>query len=107
LRVSETTSPLGVIKPKAMKDDKGREGGHKIGKMGRHCLWTAPNTNSNMKYDKMTLLSKCRKTPLSSDLIEDSKNLEFNTLLWSNPRETFYLQDNKGEDLYSIHINLY
>ena len=25
---------LGVVKPKAMKDNKGREGGHKIGKMG-------------------------------------------------------------------------
>ena len=39
---SETTSPSGVIKPKAMKDDKGREGGHKIGKMGRRRLWMSP-----------------------------------------------------------------
>ena len=27
----------------AMKDDKEREGGHKIGKMGQHGLWMAPN----------------------------------------------------------------
>ena len=48
-------------------------------------------------------ITKCRKTPpLSSDLIQDSKNLEFNYLLWSNPRETFYPQDNKGENFY-IH----
>ena len=30
LRAPETMSPLGVIKPKVMKDDKGREGGHKF-----------------------------------------------------------------------------
>jgi hypothetical protein len=29
-RAPETMSPLGVIKPKVMKDDKGREGGHKF-----------------------------------------------------------------------------
>ena len=39
-KVSETTSPSGVIK--AMKDNKGREGGHKIGKMGQRCIWMAP-----------------------------------------------------------------
>ena len=88
-----------------MKNDKGREGGHKIGKMGRHCLWMAPNTNNNMKYNKMTLLSKCRKTSsLSSDSIEDTKNLEFNNLLWSNLRETFYPQDNKGENLHTVLV---
>ena len=43
LRAPETMSPLGVIKPKAMKNDKGREGGHKFGKMGRHRLRVAPN----------------------------------------------------------------
>ena len=31
---TEMTSLLGVITPKAMKQDKGREGGHKIGKIG-------------------------------------------------------------------------
>ena len=36
-------SPLGLIKPKAMKNDKGREGDNKFGKMGRCCLWMAPN----------------------------------------------------------------
>ena len=36
------TSTLGFIKPKAIKDDKGREGGHKIGKMGQHRLWMEP-----------------------------------------------------------------
>ena len=36
---------LKVIQPKAMKADKGREGGHKIGKMGRRRLWMTP-------YDK-------------------------------------------------------
>ena len=56
----------------------------------------------------LALLSKCRKTPpLSSDLIENAKNLKFNNLLWSNPRETFYPQDNKGENLYSTYINIY
>ena len=30
---------LRVIKPKAMKNDKGREGGLKIGKMGHRPLW--------------------------------------------------------------------
>ena len=36
-------SLIGVINPKAMKDDKGREGGgHNIGKMGRRRLWMAP-----------------------------------------------------------------
>ena len=35
LRVSTMISPLRVIKPKAMKKDKGWEGGHKIRKMGR------------------------------------------------------------------------
>ena len=34
LRAPETMSPLGVIKPKAMKNDKGRKGGQKFGKMG-------------------------------------------------------------------------
>ena len=42
LRAPETMSPLGVIKPKAMKNDKGREGGHKFLKMGRRRLWMAP-----------------------------------------------------------------
>ena len=42
LRAPETMSPLGVIKPKAMKNDKGREGGHKFGKMCRRRLWMAP-----------------------------------------------------------------
>ena len=41
-RAPEMMSPLGVIKPKAMVNDKVREGGHKIGKMGRHRLWMAP-----------------------------------------------------------------
>ena len=36
-------SPLRVIKPKAMKNNKGREGGHKIGKISRRRLWMAPN----------------------------------------------------------------
>jgi hypothetical protein len=36
------TSPLGVIKQKEMKNNKGREGGPKIGKIGRHRLWMAP-----------------------------------------------------------------
>ena len=44
LRALKTTSPLGVIKPKEMKNDKGRRGGgHKIGKMGRSRLWMTPN----------------------------------------------------------------
>jgi hypothetical protein len=43
-------SPLGVIKPKAMKNDKGREGGHKFGKMGQRRLWMAP---------KVTFVSHC------------------------------------------------
>ena len=57
----------------------------------------------------MTLLSKCRKTPpLSSDSIEAAKNLEFSNLLWSNPRDTFYPQDNKGEKLHnSTYINIH
>ena len=42
MRAQETMSALGVIKPKAMKNDKGREGGHKFGKMGRRRLWMAP-----------------------------------------------------------------
>ena len=42
LRAPETMSPLGVIKPKAMKNNKGREGGHKFGKLGRRRLWMAP-----------------------------------------------------------------
>ena len=41
LRALKTTSPLGVIKQKEMKNDKGREGGPKIGKMGRRRLWMA------------------------------------------------------------------
>ena len=41
----ETMSPLRVIKPKAMKNDKGRDGGHKIGKMGRRRLWMAPKSD--------------------------------------------------------------
>ena len=36
-------SSLRVIKPKAMKNDKGREGVHKIGKISRRRLWMAPN----------------------------------------------------------------
>jgi hypothetical protein len=45
LEGSETISPLRVIKPKAMKNDKGREGGRggqKIEKMGLRRLWMAP-----------------------------------------------------------------
>ena len=45
LEGSKTTSPLGVIKQKEMKNDKGREGGSKIGKMGRRRLWMAPYEN--------------------------------------------------------------
>jgi hypothetical protein len=41
LRALKTTSPLGVTKQKEMKNDKGREGGPKIGKMGRRRLWMA------------------------------------------------------------------
>ena len=44
LRAPETMSPLGVIKPKAMKNDKGREGDLKIVKMSRRCLWMASKT---------------------------------------------------------------
>jgi hypothetical protein len=44
-RALKTTSPLGVIKQKEMKNDKGREGGSKIGKMGRRRLWMAPYEN--------------------------------------------------------------
>ena len=40
-------SPLGVIKPKAMKNDKGREGGHKIAKMGRRRLWMTPKPSAS------------------------------------------------------------
>ena len=32
----------GLIKPKAMKNNKGREGGHKIVETGRLGLWMAP-----------------------------------------------------------------
>ena len=42
LRAPEMMSPLRVIKPKTMKTDKGREAGHKIGKMSRRRLWIAP-----------------------------------------------------------------
>ena len=42
LRAPETMSPFRVIKPKTMKNDMGREGGDKIGKMGRRRLWTPP-----------------------------------------------------------------
>ena len=35
--------PLGIIKQKEMKNDKGRKGGPKIGKMGRRHLWMVPN----------------------------------------------------------------
>ena len=44
LRAPETMSPLGVIKPKRMKTDKGRKGGGgiKLEKMGRRRLWIAP-----------------------------------------------------------------
>ena len=38
---SDTTSPLGIIKTKAMINDKG---GHKFRKMGRRRLWMAPNS---------------------------------------------------------------
>ena len=40
-RASKTTSFSRLIKPKAMKNNKGREGGggHKIGNMGRRRLW--------------------------------------------------------------------
>jgi hypothetical protein len=34
-----------VIQPEAIKADKGREGGPKIGKMGRRRLWMAPYIN--------------------------------------------------------------
>ena len=43
LRASKLISPLGVIKQKEMKNDKGREGGPKIGKNGRRRLWMALN----------------------------------------------------------------
>ena len=43
MRAPETMSFFGVIKPKAIKNDKGRrKGGHKDGKMGQHRLWMAP-----------------------------------------------------------------
>ena len=42
LRALKTTSSIRVIKPKEMKNDKGRVGGPKIGKMGRRRLWMAP-----------------------------------------------------------------
>jgi hypothetical protein len=42
LRAPETMSPFRVIKPKTMKNDMGREGGHKFGKMARRRLWMAP-----------------------------------------------------------------
>ena len=38
------------------KMTKGREGGHKIGKMGRHCLWKAPKwMNLSVTYYKPTI----------------------------------------------------
>ena len=42
LRASETMSPLRANLSKEMKNDKGREGGHKIRKMGQYRLWMAP-----------------------------------------------------------------
>ena len=42
LEASKTTSPFGFIKPKAMINNIGREGGREIRKMGRHRLWMAP-----------------------------------------------------------------
>ena len=58
-------SPLRVIKPKTMKNDKGREGGHKIRKMGQHHLWMAPKvcimhvqTFNHKSKERFTLYSK-------------------------------------------------
>ena len=42
LRALKIISPLGVIKQKEMKNDKGREGGPKI---GRRRLWMTPYTS--------------------------------------------------------------
>jgi hypothetical protein len=46
VKALKTTNTLGVMELKAMKNDKGREGGHKIGEMGRRRLWKAPYTNN-------------------------------------------------------------
>ena len=56
-------SPIRVPKPKAMKNDKGREGGHKIGEMGRRRLWMAPYTNNKCfkKENDMNILVHLKK----------------------------------------------
>ena len=53
-------SPLRVIEPKTMKPDKGREGGHKIRKMGRRRLWMSPYRPSErvLALDKTPLKRK-------------------------------------------------
>ena len=56
MRSPEIMSPLRVIKLKAMKNDKGREGGHKIGKMGRHRYGWPLNTTSARPYPSPILL---------------------------------------------------
>ena len=50
LWASKTMSPFRVIKPKAMKNDKGREGGHKFGKLGQRRLWMAPKLRRGLDY---------------------------------------------------------
>ena len=57
MRAQETMSPLGVIKPKTIKNNKGRERGHKFGKVGRHRLWMAPNSKVRSSEP---LKMKCR-----------------------------------------------
>ena len=60
MRAPETMSPLGVIKPKAMKNDKGSEGGHKFGKMGRRRLWMAPKVFSKINIMSSSNLGRIK-----------------------------------------------
>jgi hypothetical protein len=43
------TSAFRIIKPKVMKNIKGREGGHKIRIMGCHCLWMTASDTKKLK----------------------------------------------------------